>query len=361
MKIRKIFAAIAAAAMAVTATACASSTTSSSSADSSAADSSTVATADAASTADASSAADDSSAAEIPADKVYNIGICQLVQHEALDAATKGFKDVLTEKLGADHVKFDEQNANGESTNCTTICTGFAASGVDLILANATGALQAASAATATIPILGTSVTDYATALSIDDWTGATGTNISGTSDLAPIDEQAKMLIEMFPDVKQVGILYCSAEANSKYQATLFGNALTEAGIAFKEYSAADTNEISTVCTTAIGECDVLYIPTDNTMASSTETIKNIVVPAGIPVIAGEEGICKGCGVATLSISYEDLGRATGEMAYEILVEGADVSTMDVRFAPNVTKKYNASICAELGITAPEGYEAIAE
>ena len=253
MKIRKIFAAIAAAAMAVSATACASSTNSSSTADSSAADSS-AATADAASTADASSAADDSSAAEIPADKVYNIGICQLVQHEALDAATQGFKDVLTEKLGADHVKFDEQNANGESTNCTTICTGFAASGVDLILANATGALQAASAATATIPILGTSVTDYATALSIDDWTGATGTNISGTSDLAPIDEQAKMLLEMFPDVKQVGILYCSAEANSKYQATLFANALADAGVACKEYSAADTNEISTVCTTAIGE-----------------------------------------------------------------------------------------------------------
>ena len=345
MKIRKIFAAIAAAAMAVSATACASSTNSSSTADSSAADSSAAdsstpaATADAASTADASSAADDSSAAEIPADKVYNIGICQLVQHEALDAATQGFKDVLTEKLGADHVKFDEQNANGESTNCTTICTGFAA----------------------TIPILGTSVTDYATALSIDDWTGATGTNISGTSDLAPIDEQAKMLLEMFPDVKQVGILYCSAEANSKYQATLFANALADAGVACKEYSAADTNEISTVCTTAIGECDVLYLPTDNTMASSTETIKNIVVPAGIPVIAGEEGICRGCGVATLSISYEDLGRATGEMAYEILVEGADISTMDVRFAPNVTKKYNASICAELGITAPEGYEAIAE
>ncbi len=348
MKIRKIFAALAAAAMAVTATACASTTTSS--------------------TTDFSVAEDNSSAADAgestPAadsDKVYNIGICQLVQHEALDAATKGFKDVLTEKLGADHVKFDEQNANGESTNCTTICTGFAASGVDLILANATGALQAASAATATIPILGTSVTDYATALSIDDWTGSTGTNISGTSDLAPIDEQAKMLLEMFPDVKQVGILYCSAEANSKYQATLFGNALTEAGVAFKEYSAADTNEISTVCTTAISECDVLYIPTDNTMASSTETVKNIVVPAGIPVIAGEEGICKGCGVATLSISYEDLGRATGEMAYEILTQGADISTMDVRFAPNVTKKYNAAICEELGITPPEGYEAIAE
>ena len=167
------------------------------------------------------------------------------------------------------------------------------------------------------------------------------------------------MLVEMFPDVKQVGILYCSAEANSKYQAVKFGEAMTAAGVAFKEYSAADTNEISTVVTTAISECDVLYIPTDNTMASSTETIKNIVVPAGIPVIAGEEGICAGCGVATLSISYEDLGRTTGEMAYEILVNGADVSTMEVKFAPNVTKKYNADICNELGITPPEGYEAI--
>lgn len=325
MKTRKLFAAIAAAAMAVTATACSSN--------------------------------NNSSAANDP-NKTYNVGICQLVQHDALDAATKGFKDVLTEKLG-DKVKFDEQNANGEATNCTTICTGFAASGVDLILANATGALQAASAATSSIPILGTSVTDYATALSIDNWTGATGKNISGTSDLAPIDEQAKMLVEMFPDVKQVGILYCSAEANSKYQAVKFGEALTAAGKSFKEYSAADTNEISAVVTTAISECDVIYIPTDNTMASSTETIKNIVVPAKIPVIAGEEGICSGCGVATLSISYEDLGRATGEMAYEVLVNGADISTMDVRFAPNVTKKYNADICAELGVTPPEGYVAI--
>ena len=333
MKARKIFAALAAAAMAVTATACSSSNT----------------------TSDNGSSAGNAAA---DPNKTYTVGICQLVQHDALDAATKGFKDVLTEKLG-DKVKFDEQNANGEATNCTTICTGFAASGVDLILANATGALQAASAATSTIPILGTSVTDYATALSIDDWTGATGKNISGTSDLAPIDEQAKMLLEMFPDVKQVGILYCSAEANSKYQAVKFGEALTAAGKAFKEYSAADTNEISAVVTTAISECDVLYIPTDNTMASSTETIKNIVVPAKIPVIAGEEGICSGCGVATLSISYEDLGRATGEMAYEVLVNGADISTMEVRFAPNVTKKYNADICTELGVTPPEGYVAI--
>ena len=334
MKMKKFTAALAAAALMMTAVGCGSANTGD--------------------TADTSAAADNAAAEG----KTYNIGIVQLVQHEALDAATQGFMDTLTEKLG-DNVKFDLQNANGESTNCSTIATGFVASNVDLILANATAALQASGAATSNIPILGTSVTDYATALEIDDWTGVTGRNISGTSDLAPIDEQEEMLKELFPEVKQVGIIYCSAEANSKYQATLFGDALTADGIAFKEYSAADTNEISAVVSTAVSECDVLYIPTDNTMASSTETIKNIVVPAGIPVIAGEEGICSGCGVATLSISYYDLGCKTGEMAYEILVNGADPATMEIAFAPNVTKKYNAQICADLGITAPEGYVAI--
>lgn len=334
MKMKKFTAALAAAALMMTVVGCGSANTGD--------------------TADTTAAADNAAAEG----KTYNIGIVQLVQHEALDAATQGFMDTLTEKLG-DNVKFDLQNANGESTNCSTIATGFVASNVDLILANATAALQASGAATSNIPILGTSVTDYATALEIDDWTGVTGRNISGTSDLAPIDEQEEMLKELFPEVKQVGIIYCSAEANSKYQATLFGDALTADGIAYKEYSAADTNEISAVVSTAVSECDVLYIPTDNTMASSTETIKNIVVPAGIPVIAGEEGICSGCGVATLSISYYDLGCKTGEMAYEILVNGADPATMEIAFAPNVTKKYNAQICADLGITPPEGYVAI--
>lgn len=293
-------------------------------------------------------------------EKTYNVGICQLVEHDALDAATQGFQDALTEKLG-DKVKFNVQNAQGEQTTAATICNGFVSDGVDLILANATSPLQAAAAATTSIPILGTSVTDYATALEIADWTGSTGRNISGTSDLAPIEEQENMLVEMFPDVQQVGLLYCSAEANSLYQVDLFAKALEDDGIAYKTYPIADTNEVQAVVTAAVGECDVLYIPTDNTLASVTETVYNVVNPAKVPVIAGEEGICKGCGVATLSISYYDLGYATGEMAYEILVEGADVSTMDVRFAPNVTKKYNAQACADLGITVPEDYVAIEE
>ncbi len=290
----------------------------------------------------------------------YTVGICQLVEHDALDAATQGFQDALTEKLG-DKVSFNLQNAQGEQTTAATICNGFVSEDVDLILANATSPLQAAAAATTSIPILGTSVTDYGTALEITDWTGTTGRNISGTSDLAPIDQQEDMLVELFPDAKQVGLLYCSAEANSLYQIELFAAALEEDGIAYKKYPIADTNEVQAVVTAAVGECDVLYIPTDNTLASVTETVYNVVNPAGVPVIAGEEGICSGCGVATLSIDYYDLGYTTGEMAYEILVEGADVSTMDVRFAPNVTKKYNAQACKDLGITVPEDYVAIGE
>lgn len=306
----------------------------------------------AASTADSTAAADG---------KVYNIGICQLVQHEALDAATQGFKDALVEKLGEGSVKFDEQNASGDSANCATIVNGFVSNGVDLILANATAPLQAAAQATADIPVLGTSITDYATALDISDWTGTVGNNISGTSDLAPLDQQAAMIQELFPDAKSVGLLYCSAEPNSVYQCDVIEGCLTEEGYTVARYAFTDTNDVTSVAQTAADNSDVIYIPTDNTAASNTEAIANVVIPAKVPVVAGEEGICSGCGVATLSISYYDLGYATGEMAAKILADGADVSAMPVEFAPNVTKKYNAANCEALGITPPDGYEAIAD
>ena len=318
----------------------------------------TTAAASKAATEAASSEEAKSEAAASTDGKTYKVGICQLVQHVALDAATQGFKDALTEALG-DAVTFDEQNAQGDSNTCSTIINSFVSNKVDLILANATPALQAAQAGTNEIPVLGTAVTEYGVALGIDGFDGLVGGNISGTSDLAPLDEQAAMLHELFPDAKNVGLLYCSAEANSLYQIQLFEAALDKDGIAYKEYAIADTNEVQSVTTAAAGECDVLYIPTDNTLASVTETVYNVVAPAKIPVIAGEEGICNGCGVATLSISYYDLGYATGEMAYEILAEGADITTMDVRYAPNVTKKYNAKICEELGITVPDDYVAI--
>ncbi|WP_455501914.1 ABC transporter substrate-binding protein [Gemmiger sp.] len=322
---------------------------------------STASTDSAASAADTTSAAAESTADSTAAadGKVYNVGICQLVQHEALDAATKGFKDALTEKLGEGSVKFDEQNASGDSANCATIVNGFVSSNVDLILANATAPLQAAAQTTSDIPVLGTSVTDYATALDISDWTGTVGNNISGTSDLAPLDQQAAMIQEMFPDAKNVGLLYCSAEPNSVYQCDVIEGYLTEEGYTVARYAFTDTNDVTSVAQTAADNSDVIYIPTDNTAASNTEAIANVVIPAKVPVVAGEEGICSGCGVATLSISYYDLGYATGEMAAKILADGADVSTMPVEYAPNVTKKYNAANCEALGITPPDGYVAI--
>ena len=292
------------------------------------------------------------------AEGTYSVGVCQLVQHVALDAATQGFQDALTDKLG-DAVTFNVQNASGDSNTCSTIVNNFISGNVDLIMANATPALQAAVAATGDIPILGTSVTDYATALDIDDWNGATGMNVSGTSDLAPLDQQAEMLHELFPDAGKVGILYCSAEPNSKYQADVIIGYLTGMGYACTEYTFADSNDVASVAQNACDGSDVLYIPTDNTAASCTEAIRNVVEPAMMPVITGEEGLCAGCGVATLSISYYDLGYTTGEMAYEVLVNGADTATMDIRFAPNVTKEYNAELCELLGVAIPADYTAI--
>lgn len=306
-----------------------------------------------------SSSGENSSGSSAGSDGTYTIGICQQMEHPALDAATEGFQDACKEKFGEDNVEFDVQNAQGEQTMCSTIINNFVSSDVDLILANATLPLQTAAQATADIPILGTSVTDFASALGISDWIGATGVNISGTCDLAPIEEQEDMLTELLPEAKTVGILYCSAESNSKYQAELFETELEKDGIEYKEYTAADSNEIQSVVTNAVSECDAIYIPTDNTMASNTQIINNICLPAKVPVIAGEQGICSGCGIATLSISYYDIGYRAGEMAYEILAEGADISTMEIETAPQVTKMYNPTICEELGITVPDDYEAI--
>ena len=311
----------------------------------------------AAASTDAASSAVSSAASSAASDETYTIGICQLVEHVALDAATQGFQDALTDKLG-DKVQFDLQNAQNDTNTCSTIINGFVSSGVDLIMANATPALQAAAAGTDTIPILGTSVTEYGVALSIENFDGTVGGNISGTSDLAPLDEQAAMVKEWFPDAKTVGLLYCSAEANSQYQVDVVSAALADLGYTCNLYAFSDSNDLSAVCTTAVAECDVIYVPTDNTVAANTGIIDNICRPAKIPVIAGEEGICAGCGVATLSISYYDLGYTTGEMAAQILTGEADISEMPIEYT-SVTPKYNATICDELGLTVPDGYVAI--
>ena len=287
----------------------------------------------------------------------FTVGICQLVQHAALDAATQGFEDALTASFG-ENVTFDFQNAQGDSATCATIANGFVSSGVALIMANATPALQAAQAATNTIPILGTSVTEYGVALGLDNFSGTVGGNVSGTSDLAPLDQQADMIVEWMPEVKKVGLLYCSAEANSQYQVDEVQKYLEAKGVTATQYAFSDSNDLSSVCQKAADENDALYVPTDNTVAANTGIVDGVCRPAKKPVFAGEEGICSGCGVATLSISYYDLGYTTGEMAVKILNGESDISTMPIEYT-DVTKKYNKAICDDLGLTVPEGYEEI--
>lgn len=292
------------------------------------------------------------------ADAGYTVGVCQLVQHPALDKATDGFKDALEEKLG-DEVTIDIQYANGDSNTCSTITNTFVANEYDLILGNATAALQSAVSSTAEIPILGTSITDYATALGMDEWTGVSGKNVSGTTDLAPLDQQAECIKELFPDAKNIGILFCSAEPNSQYQSDVIRGYLTEMGYTCTEYKFSDTNDVAQITQSACDGSDVIYIPTDNSAADCTEAINNVALTAGVPIFAGEEGICSGCGVATLSIDYYEIGYIAGEMAYDILVNGADPATMEVKSAPEVTKKYNVTNATELNITIPDSYTAI--
>ena len=293
------------------------------------------------------------------ADGKYTIGICQLVTHDALDAATNGFKEAVIEGLGEENVTFIEQNAAGDNNTCTTIVNDFVSKDVDLIMANATGALQAAYNSTETIPVLGTSITEYGVALGLENFNGTVGGNVSGTSDLAPLDEQAQMIIDLVPTAKTVGLLYCSAEPNSKYQVEVVSKYLTDKGLTVKEFAFSTSADVAQVAEAAASASDAIYIPTDNTAASCAETINTVVLPTKTPIIAGEAGICKGCGIATLSISYEQLGRKTGEMAVEILKDGKDISTMPIAYDDAPVKKYNKTICDKLGITPPEGYEVL--
>ncbi len=287
----------------------------------------------------------------------YRVGVCQLAQHPALDAATQGFVDALKEELG-DDVEIDVQNASGESNNCSTIINGFLSADVDLIMANATPALTAAASATSEVPILGTAVTAYGVALDLDDFDGTVGGNISGTSDLADLGKQADMLVEWFPEAKNVGLLFCSAEPNSRYQVDEVSKALTAKGLTCTEFAFTDSNDLAAVTEKAAAASDVIYIPTDNTAANNTESIGNILTAAGVPAVCGEESLCAGCGVCTLSISYYDLGATTGKMAAKILKGEADISTMPIEYAP-ATPKYNAAMCEKLNITPLEGYTAI--
>lgn len=305
----------------------------------------------------AASTAEAAGSASASTKAAYLVGIVQLVQHPALDQATKGFQDELKAEFG-DNIEFDYQNASGDSPTCTTIANQFVSEGVDLIMANATPALQAAASATETIPVLGTSITEYGVALGIDNFNGTVGGNVSGTSDLAPLDQQADLFDELLPEAKTIGILYCSAEANSVYQANVVQAALEAKGKTVNVYTFADSNDVASVTQQACSECDALYIPTDNTAASCTEAINNVASQAETPIITGEKGIMEGCGIATLSIDYYELGKTTGVMAAKILKGESDITSMPIEYYANPKKLYNPERCSALGINVPSDFTA---
>lgn len=289
-----------------------------------------------------------------PDEKVFQIGIVQLAEHPALDEATRGFKEFLTEKLG-DKVQFNVQNAQGEQTNCTTIVNQFVSSKVDLIMANATNAVKAAREATSDIPVVGTSVTDYVSSGLVAS-NEAPGANVTGASDMNPVNVQVQLMKTLCPEVKTVGIVINSGEENSAIQAEEAKTAFEAEGFAVKIYSVADTNEIQTVVTAACNEVDAFYEPTDNLIAANVPTMSNITTATGKPVICGEGGMCESGFLATYAISYYELGRAAGEQAYNILVNGADPATTPIFFfdVSNLSLVINEENAAELGITIPE-------
>lgn len=293
--------------------------------------------------------------------ETFTVGVLQLVQHDALDNATQGFVDALTDKLG-DAVTIDVQNAQGDTAQCTTIATSFVSNDVDLIMANATPAVQAALSATTTIPVLGTSVTDYASAIGQDlTADGATGINLSGTSDGVQAQLYVDTLLEIVPDAKKVSILFCSSEANSQVQSDNFIAAMKETApdVECTVFTFSDSNDLQAQAQAAVQDCDAMYIPTDNTAAANMPIVSGVTIPAGIPTICGEEGMTKSGGLATVSISYYDIGYKCGEMAVEILTEGKDVSTMPIGYAENLVGEYNPEYAEAIGITIPDTYTAL--
>ena len=289
----------------------------------------------------------------------YVVGVCQYMPHDSLDQSTQGFIDALEDALGADKVIIEVQNAGGEISTCSTIVDGFLAEKVDLIMANATPALRAAVSATDTVPVLGTSVTDYAAALGMSEWNGLVGGNVSGTSDLGPLDEQAAIIQELFPEAKTVGLLYCSAEPNSVYQIEIMEDSLTQMGYTCQRFVFNDANDLHSVTQAAVDVVDVMYMPTDNVAANYPETIGNVLLPAHIPLVTGEANSCRVAGVATVAIDYYDLGYITGQMAAKVLTGEADISQMPIAYANGATKLYNAELCRDLFIAVPDGYEAL--
>ena len=288
----------------------------------------------------------------------YTIGICQQMQHVSLDEATKGFEDALTELLGEGNVEFDYQNAGGEQANCTSIVSKFVTDNVDLIMANATTAVQCAKEATTEIPVVGTSVTDYVST-GIVDSAEAPGANVTGYSDLSDANNHVELIQQLLPEAETVAILYSTGEENSRILAGSAAAAFEAAGLTAESYTANDSNDISAVVTEACTQSDVIYVPTDNLMAANMELVKNVALNQKVPVVSCFTADENDGALLSISISYYTMGRLAGEMAYEILTEGADPAAMPigVMSVEDMDVTINQSVAEELGITVPEAMQ----
>lgn len=299
--------------------------------------------------------------AVIAADDVLNIGVIQYVEHEALDAAYKGFVDGLAEAgyVDGENIAIDFQNAQADQSNLKTIADRFVNNKVDLILAIATPAAQAVASATTDIPIMVTAVTDLVGARLVES-NEVPGTNVSGTTDMNPIDKQMALIVQLFPDAKTVGVIYNSSEDNSKIQADMAKEEMEKLGLTYEEGTVTSVNDIAQVAESLVKKVDVIYAPTDNTVASAIPNLVNITEGAGIPVIAGESNMVAAGATATIGLDYYKLGLQTGAMAARVLSGEAEPSTMPVESLDDVDIVLNKVSADAIGYTFPEDVVAAA-
>ena len=281
------------------------------------------------------------------------IGISKMMTHDAMDRAENGFIDALNANGYDDtKVEIDAQNGQGETSNLNTIATQFVGDNVDLIFAIATPAAQAAQGQTTEIPIIGTAITDFADAGLVNS-NDNPGTNVSGTTDMNPVKEQIDLMLKLVPDTKTVGFLYNSSEDNSVLQVGIAKEYVESLGLQWTEKTVSNTNEVQQATTSIVTECDAIYIPTDNIFASSMTTVYEVAVEAKMPVICGESGMVMSGGLATLGLDYYDLGYQAGLMAIRVL-EGEDISKMPIEGASEFVYCINGDFAEAIGMTIPE-------
>jgi putative ABC transport system substrate-binding protein len=287
--------------------------------------------------------------------ETYSIGIIQLVEHVALDSAREGFIDALKDNgyVDGQNITIDVQNAQGDQSNLSTISDRFVSNKADLILGIATPAVQSIAGKTSKIPILGTAVTDYIVA-KLADSNEAPGGNVSGTTDMNPVKEQIDLLVKLVPDAKTVGVLYNSSEDNSILQAKMAKEAVETIGLSYVEVTVTNTNEVQQATQSIVDKCDAIYIPTDNTFASSMPVVHGVTSQSKTPVICGESGMVKSGGLATLGINYYDLGYQTGLMAIKILKGEAEPASMPIESASGFDFAINGKVADEIGIEIPD-------